>query len=147
MSSARHRAIRRLLATGHVATQAELVGRLAEQGIEVTQATVSRDLREVGAVREREPDGSTRYRIADAAPSAGGGLVRTLDEYAVRITPTGGLVVVATLPGAAHVVGRAIDEAGIDGVVGTVAGDDTVLVVGGPGVGGDDVARRLEGGR
>jgi transcriptional regulator of arginine metabolism len=147
MTSARHRAIRRLLATEHVATQAELLGLLSDEGIMVTQATVSRDLKEIGAVRRRDDDGTNRYRIAEDRRSNNGELARTLEEYALDITPTGGLVVVATLPGAAHVVGRAIDEAGIDGIVGTVAGDDTVLVVAGPGVVGDDVAWRLEGGR
>jgi transcriptional regulator of arginine metabolism len=147
MSSSRHRAIRRLLATASVATQADLLRLLSEQGIVVTQATVSRDLKEIGAVRVRDADGTMRYRIADDPVPNSSELARTLDEYALHITPTGGLVVVATLPGAAHVVGRAIDEAGVDGVVGTVAGDDTVLVVGGPGVEGNDVAVRLEGGR
>lgn len=147
MSTTRHRAIRRLLTTKRVSTQSELLGLLAEEGIVVTQATVSRDLKEIGAVRQRDRNGSLRYRIGGDARSDNGELARALDEYALRITPTGGLVVVATLPGAAHVVGRAIDEATIDGIVGTVAGDDTVLVVGGPGVEGETVAASLEEGR
>jgi transcriptional regulator of arginine metabolism len=145
MSSARHRIIRQLLSEERVSTQAGLIRLLAEEGVEVTQATVSRDLKELGAVKHRDPDGSERYRIeSDAPPRGNGDLARAFDEYVLRITPTGGLVVVGTLPGAAHVVGRVIDEAGIDGIVGTVAGDDTVLVVGGSGVDGTDLADRLE---
>lgn len=145
MSTARQRAIRRLLEDEDVATQADLIGLLADEEILVTQATVSRDLKELGAVRHSTPGGSVRYRIGDEAPNgADSELGRAFDEYVLRITPTGGLVVVGTLPGAAHVVGRAIDESGIEGVVGTVAGDDTVLVVGGPGVEGVDVVNRLD---
>lgn len=146
MPNTRHRTIRRILTAEHVSTQADLLALLGDEGIVVSQATVSRDLKEIGAVRDRDGGGSMRYRIAGVAAAANGELTRTLDEHALRITPTGGLVVIATLPGAAHVVGRAIDEADVDGVVGTVAGDDTVLVVGGPGVDGNDVARRLEEG-
>ena len=146
MTTARHRAIRRLLSEGDVSTQSHLIELLAEDRILVTQATVSRDLKAIGAVRQRGADGSVRYRVAAEAPGNGaiGDLGRAFDEYVLRVTPTGGLVVVGTLPGAAHVVGRAIDESGIEGVVGTVAGDDTVLVVGGAGVEGLDVANRLD---
>ena len=85
------------------------------------------------------------YRIGtDPLNVANSELTRAFDEFVLRITPTGGLVVVGTLPGAAQVVGRAIDESNGEGVVGTVAGDDTVLVVGGPGVEGETVADRLE---
>jgi transcriptional regulator of arginine metabolism len=146
MPSTRHRAIRRLLTERAVSTQADLIRLLAAEQIRVTQATVSRDLKTMGAVKQRGADGTVRYRIRNAGPLEGPHreLARALDEYVLRITPTGGLVVVGTLPGAAHVVGRAIDESGVDGVVGTVAGDDTVLVVGGPGVAGESVADRLE---
>ena len=146
MSSVRHRAIRRLLAEREISTQDELIRLLADERILVTQATVSRDLKEIGAVKQRGDDGAVRYRMAETAPSRDGELARTFDEYVLRVTPTGGLVVVLTLPGAAHVVGRAIDEAGIDGVAGTVAGDDTVLVVAGPSVEGEEIAAVFEGG-
>ena len=145
MSSARHRVIRRLLSEESVSTQADLIDLLADEQILVTQATVSRDLRELGAVKHRGPDGSVRYRIENGTSNgANSDLTRAFDEYVLRITPTGGLVVIGTLPGAAHVVARAIDESSIDGIAGTVAGDDTVLVVGGPGVEGVRVADRLE---
>ena len=71
MSSARHRAIRRLLAEETVSTQADLVGLLADQQMPVTQATVSRDLHELGAIKERGADGSGRYRIGTASSSSG----------------------------------------------------------------------------
>ncbi len=147
MSTPRHRAIRRLLAEHDVATQADLVDLLAEEEMPVTQATVSRDLKEIGATKERSADGSWHYRVNDTqAPAGNGELARAFDDYVVRVTPTGSLVVVVTLPGAAQVVARTIDEADVDGVVGTIAGDDTVLVVGGPEVDGVEVADRLETG-
>ncbi|GMQ85348.1 MAG: arginine repressor [Acidimicrobiia bacterium] len=146
MPNARHRAIRRLLSEHSVATQADLIRLLEAEQIYVTQATVSRDLNTMGAVRQIGADGPARYRIGSAVPVDGSHreLARALDEYVLQITPTGGLVVVGTLPGAAHVVGRAIDESNVEGVVGTVAGDDTVLVVGGQGIEGESVADRLE---
>jgi transcriptional regulator of arginine metabolism len=146
MSNARHRTIRRLLTEENVSTQAELVRRLAAEQIYVTQGTVSRDLKAIGAVRRHGADGSVRYRLETGASPNGAdsGLTRAFDEYVLRITPTAGLVVVVTVPGAAHVVGKAIDESGVGGVAGTVAGDDTVLIVGAAGVEGETIAGRLE---
>jgi len=110
-----------------VSSQAELVHLLKERGFDVTQATVSRDLKALGAEKVRDDDGRLSYALK--AGTADSSLARTLAEFAGEFQPSGNLVVITTPPGAAQVVAGAIDRAALDDVVGTVAGDDTVLVV------------------
>lgn len=128
-AAARRRLLRRLISERLVSTQAELVEELAAAGFEVTQATVSRDLAAIGARRDRL-DGQVRYRLV-ATPSEPGQQVtaRRLAEFAQSLVASGNLVVIKTRPGAAQVLAGAIDQSDLDGVLGTVAGDDTVLVV------------------
>lgn len=123
-------------------SQSELVDLLASRGHAVTQATVSRDLQVVGAVKA----GDERYKLADRADpgEALESMARAVDEYVEAITPSGNLVVLHTPPGAAHIVAAALDRAGLEAVAGTVAGDDTVLVVAAEPASGRDVARILE---
>jgi transcriptional regulator of arginine metabolism len=139
--AARRRAIRRTLTAGMVSSQAELVHLLKERGFDVTQATVSRDLKALGAEKVRDDDGRLSYALK--AGTADSSLARTLAEFAGEFQPSGNLVVITTPPGAAQVVAGAIDRAALDDVVGTVAGDDTVLVVTTDGRGAR-VAERLE---
>ncbi len=144
----RHHRIARLLGERAVSSQAELVELLGGEGVVCTQATVSRDLEEMGAVKVRVAGGDTVYAIPELprdqlAPA--GHLGRVLGEWAVEIGHSANLVVVRTPPGSAHVVGSALDRAGIDGVIGTVAGDDTVLVVTAETAGGAGVASHLSG--
>lgn len=133
MRSERMRDLTRVLRGGHAATQKEIVAALRSAGHHVTQATVSRDLQEIGAVKVRVGE-TLEYRLPDHMPRAPGGdlmtrsLHRTLDEFALEITPAGSLVVIATAPGHAAAVARALDLAGLEDVVGTVAGDDTIFV-------------------
>ena len=116
-----------------MSSQAQLVDLLADEGVEATQTTVSRDLEELGAVKVRLPGGDSAYALAElpslsrSAPTDH--LRRVLGEWVVEVAPSGNLVVLRTPPGCAHVVGSALDRSGLDGVLGTVAGDDTVLVV------------------
>ncbi|MGH8874346.1 MAG: arginine repressor [Acidimicrobiia bacterium] len=140
-TAARHRQIRTLLHRHPVRSQTELVRLLAAEGFEVTQATVSRDLRDLGAVKSE--DG---YVLDTSGPDGEGqaNLARALSEFAVAIGYSGNLVVVHTPPGAAQVVAAAIDAAGLEGTVGTVAGDDTLLVVADEQAGGARLAERLE---
>ncbi len=142
----RHHRIARLLGEQAVSSQAEVVELLGAEGVDCTQATVSRDLEEMGAVKVRVAGGDTVYAIPELprdqlAPE--GHLGRVLGEWAVEVSHSANLVVVRTPPGSAHVVGSALDRAGIDGVIGTVAGDDTVLVVTAEPAGGAGVASRL----
>ena len=117
-------------------SQAELMVLLADHGIETTQATLSRDLDELGAVKLRGPDGGTPvYRIPeDGSPLPGveGGtsrLSRLLGELLVSADASGNLAVLRTPPGAAHYLASALDRAALHEVVGTIAGDDTIIVV------------------
>lgn len=144
MKTGRQHQIIRLLQERTVASQNELVTLLRAAGYPVTQATISRDLEELGAVKVRR-DGRVVYSLppgGDPAP-AGVALRRALSESVVAIESTGNLVVVKTPPGHAQMVAAAIDRGPIEGVVGTVAGDDTILVVCRMGVQAEVVESRL----
>ena len=146
-TAARHRAVRSILARHVVSSQGDLVDHLADEGYDVTQATVSRDLQALGAVKARDAEGNLRYVLADGlagGAEAEAALARALAEYAVSIVPSHNLVVIKTPPGAAHVVASAVDSSGLDGILGTVAGDDTLMIVVADAVGGSAVAEELE---
>lgn len=128
-TAARRRALRRIIGSSPVLTQAEIADRLAAEGFPVSQATVSRDLDAVGALKVTE-NGSSRYRIGAAPASVGrDDLAARLTEFVERIDGSANLVVLRTPPGAAHLVAGALDGARLPEVLGTVAGDDTVLAV------------------
>ena len=142
----RQQRIARLLEDHPVASQAQLVELLADEGTAATQATVSRDLEDLGAVKVRVPGGETVYAIPELAHervAPEDALRRVLGDWMADVSSSGNLVVVRTPPGSAHVVGSALDRAGLPGVLGTVAGDDTILVVTSSPTGGAAVARRL----
>ena len=145
-TASRHRAVRAILAEQVVSSQAHLARLLAERGFPVTQATVSRDLRAVGAAKARSADGTMRYVSGPGAirPDAMDALAVTLSSFARSIKASGNLVVIKTDPGAAHVVAGAVDTADLDGVLGTVAGDDTMLIIADEATGGRAVARTIE---
>jgi transcriptional regulator of arginine metabolism len=123
----------RILREGHASSQKEIVRALRHAGHDVTQATVSRDLREIGAFKVRSGTGLV-YRLSDDVPhSFNGDLVarnldRSLAEFALDIRRAHSLVIVSTAPGHASAVARAIDLAAPERVMGTVAGDDTIFV-------------------
>lgn len=137
-SAARRRALRRLVSKGAVRSQAALVAALEEQGFSVTQATVSRDLAAMGVSK----DGS-RY-VINSRPVDHRYLARTLSTYVELFASSGNLVVLRTPPGAAQVVAAALDGSDLEGVLGTVAGDDTVLVISVRADGGASLQRLLE---
>jgi transcriptional regulator of arginine metabolism len=125
-----------LLSAQSVHSQSELAALLAGEGIEVTQATLSRDLEELGAIKLRGADGGVGAYVVpeDGSPVRGvsGGterVSRLLGELLVSTDSSGNLAVLRTPPGAAHYLASAIDRAALPYVVGTVAGDDTILVV------------------
>ena len=129
--SQRQHVIERLLSEQAVANQVALIELLGAEGIEATQATVSRDLEELGAVKMRA-GGQTVYAIPEittqrAVPVET--LRRVCSDWVVDVAVSVNLVVLRTPPGSAHVVASAIDRSSLDGVVGTVAGDDTIFVV------------------
>jgi transcriptional regulator of arginine metabolism len=129
-----------------VHNQAQLVELLADEGVVATQATVSRDLDDLGAIKVRVPGGETAYALP-ALPSEQfvpeDHLRRVLGDWVVEVGASGNLVVLRTPPGSAHVVGSALDRVGLPEVLGTVAGDDTVLVVVTEDASAGEVADRL----
>tara|TARA_Y100000780_G_scaffold37211_1_gene29988 strand:- start:918 stop:1379 length:462 start_codon:yes stop_codon:yes gene_type:complete len=135
------------LLAGHVVTsQEQLVSLLADEGIESTQATVSRDLDDLGAVKVRVPGAESMYAIpehpADRVVPIDQ-LRRVMGEWVVDVGYSGNLVVLRTPPGSAHVVASALDRTGIEGSIGTVAGDDTLMVVAAEGTTGEQLATAL----
>ncbi len=142
----RQHRIAKLLAAQPVSSQSQLVELLADEEIEATQTTVSRDLEELGAIKVRLPGGEGAYVLPELptqqiAPEDH--LRRVLGEWAVELAQSGNLVVLRTPPGCAHVVGSALDRSGLEGLLGTVAGDDTVLAVVSESHGGAAMAARL----
>jgi transcriptional regulator of arginine metabolism len=142
----RQQAIARLIGHHAVSSQPQLVDLLAEQGIPATQATVSRDLEDLGAVKVRVPGGETVYAIPELEPqrlAPEDQLRRVMGEWVAEVKCSGQIVIVRTPPGCAHVVASALDRSGLRGVLGTVAGDDTLMVVAEEKVGGTRLASSL----
>lgn len=145
-TEARRRLVTRLVTTETIESQAQLRGLLTHAGHDVTQATVSRDLEFVGAIKAR--DGAvSRYRIQapDELRRARSALAVAVNEFVESVVVTGPIVVLRVPPGAAHLVAGRIDAAGMPGVLGTVAGDDTVFVAVEESVEAAAVAAKIEG--
>lgn len=152
--SARHQRIVEIVTTHEVRSQVELAELLAESGLRVTQATLSRDLVELDAVKVRTATGVLVYAVPaeggdrrPAAPAetaaAAQRLARLASELLVSADASANLVVLRTPPGAAQFLASAFDKAEFPEVLGTIAGDDTVLVIGREPLGGEDLARRF----
>ncbi len=142
--SHRQRVLRDLLATRDLHSQVEVVEALADEGIDCNQATVSRDLDDLKAVKVRGVDGTQSYRVrADLVDSGWANVEATIRQFVVDIASSGNLVVLRTPPACAHPVASAIDLGGVPGAVATVAGDDTVLVVAEEGLTGAALADRI----
>jgi transcriptional regulator of arginine metabolism len=127
-----------LIKSGKITSQSDLVKELKKAGFSVTQTTASRDLEEIGAVRGR--DG---YTIAD---SGDGSMARSMPlpgDLILSVESSGNLAVVRTPPGGAQFLASALDHSGIKAIIGTIAGDDTVLVVSRKASGGAELAKEL----
>jgi transcriptional regulator of arginine metabolism len=128
----RQQTITRLIGQHAVASQPQLLELLEGEGLATTQATVSRDLDELGVIKVRAPGGQSVYALPAIetdriAPFDQ--LRRVLGEWVADVSSSGNLVVLRTPPGCAHVVASALDRSAIDGLLGTVAGDDTLICV------------------
>ena len=152
--NARHQRIIELVTHHDVRSQTELAELLAARGVHVTQATLSRDLVELDAVKVRAAGGALVYAVpaegGDRRPTApretAAGLhrlARLCNELLVSADASANLVVLRTPPGAAQFLASAFDKAEIPDLLGTIAGDDTVLVIGREPQGGDALARRF----
>ncbi len=138
--------IAKLIAQQPIGAQQQIVDLLSEEGISATQATVSRDLDELGAIKVKGPGGNSIYAIPELPRdqvATDGYLRRVMAEWVVDVVCSGPLVMLKTPPGCAHVVASALDRARPDGVLGTVAGDDTVLVLAAEEQGGQKLAAEL----
>jgi transcriptional regulator of arginine metabolism len=153
--NARQRRIVDLLARHPVRSQSELADLLAREGFTVTQATLSRDLVDLDAVKVRAAGGALVYAVpaeggdrtprpvAAETPAAGSRLARLLGDLLVSADASANLVVLRTPPGAAQFLASALDHAELGSVLGSIAGDDTVLVITRDPGGGRDVAERF----
>ena len=129
-----------------VTSQGQLVDLLTADGVVATQATVSRDLEEMGAIKVRASGGDSVYAIPDLPKeqrTPEDHLRRVLGDWVVEVDHSHNLVVLRTPPGSAHVVASAIDRAGLPAILGTVAGDDTIMVVVAERSSGAKVAREI----
>lgn len=136
----RQHIVTNMLGEHHVTSQAHLLELLAAEGIDVNVSTISRDLEDLGAIKIRVPGGEAVYAVPElprdqVAPLDH--LRRVLADWVVEIARSGDMVVLRTPPGSAHVVASAMDRSAMEGVIGSVAGDDTVLVITVEGSGSD----------
>jgi transcriptional regulator of arginine metabolism len=145
LKAARQRALAALLRTRQVSSQARVLEHLRMQGFDATQATVSRDLEDLGAVKVRGSDGRLVYALPepDGQDADHDEVRRVLGASLLAIVPSGNLVVLRTPPGHANVLASTLDHAGLAGIAGTIAGDDTVLVVCAERTPGRAIARQL----
>jgi transcriptional regulator of arginine metabolism len=142
----RQHRIARLLEEQPISSQAQIVELLAADGVVATQATVSRDLEELGAVKVRIPGGTMAYALPEHAKEAAAPddhLRRVMGDFVVEVAHSHNLVVLRTPPGSAHVIGSALDRAGLPDILGNVAGDDTLIVVCSEHAAGSHVAAEL----
>ncbi len=142
----RQQAIARLIQQHSVTNQPQLVELLESEGMSATQATVSRDLEDLGAIKVRVPGGATVYAVPEFAPERFAPLDqlrRVMGEWVADVTHSLNLVIVRTPPGCAHVVASALDRSGLNGLLGTVAGDDTMMCVATEEMGGANLADAL----
>jgi transcriptional regulator of arginine metabolism len=127
----RQRLIESVVSRKRVGTQFELLDALAAAGCVVTQATISRDIRELGLEKTHDPFGRPRYMLPNVARRADPTEVLNaiLGQFGRKVTPAGNIVVLQAELGSAPAIARALDQLGHERIVGTLAGDDTVLVV------------------
>lgn len=144
MKASRQHQIAELLRTRKITSQAALAQALAKAGEKVTQATLSRDLDELGAIRVKEGHGRSVYRLPEEPTDTQAHLRQMMTRFVTQVTPAKDLVVIRTPPGCAQAVARALDTAGVKGALATIGGDDTILVVADATTAATTLARRLE---
>ncbi|MCI6374428.1 MAG: arginine repressor [Clostridiales bacterium] len=130
MKAKRQALIREIVDTQSIQTQEELAQALREHGMVVTQATVSRDIKEMHLLKVLAEDGSYRYATMDKEEQGTSDrLIRMLADSVIGMDSANNLIVIRTLPGSAHVAGEAVDSLRWSEVLGTIAGDNTILVI------------------
>lgn len=131
MKNSRQEKILQLIAKYNIDKQEDLQEKLKECGFEVTQATVSRDIRELGIIKSQGDDGVYKYRIARSQTQIeiNGKFAMILNQAVSKVSCANNLIVVKTYTGMGSAVGAAFDALELDGVIGTLAGDDTLLII------------------
>lgn len=130
MKARRQALIREIVERQNIQTQEELAHALSENGLVVTQATVSRDIKEMHLLKVLAEDGSYRYATMDKEEQGTNErLIRMLSDSVLDMDSANNLIVIRTLPGSAHVAGEAVDSLRWPEVLGTIAGDNTILVI------------------
>jgi transcriptional regulator of arginine metabolism len=132
-----------LIKSGKISSQSDLVKELKKAGFPVTQATASRDLEELGAVRSRAVNGEALYTIADSDDDSIARSMPLPSDLILSVEASANLAVIRTPPGGAQFLASSLDHSGITSIIGTIAGDDTVLVVSRKAAGGAELAREL----
>ena len=146
MKAKRQALIREIVEAQSIQTQEELAEALRAHGMVVTQATVSRDIREMHLLKVLAEDGSYRYATMEKSDSGmNDRLIRMLTDSVVEMNSANNLIVIHTLPGSAHVAGEAVDSLRWPEVLGTIAGDNTILVIVRSNEDVDAVLRRFRG--
>lgn len=146
-ASARRAKVISLVQSGLVHSQSDLVTLLEKAGYEVTQATASRDLEEIGALRGRDREGMAVYQMPTNESESLSRVISLPSELILSIESSGNLAVIRTPPGGAQLLASALDGAhahgDLDSVIGTIAGDDTVLLISKKVAGGAALAKQL----
>ena len=127
MKIARHDEILKLIKQYDIETQEELVRRLNESGFQVTQATVSRDIRALNLSKTVSENGGVRYAVSGKAPSSEGRYIRAFKDAVASMETAGNIIVIKTEPGMAMAAAAALDELDIKEIAGCIAGDNTVF--------------------
>jgi len=132
-----------LIQSGLIHSQTDLVDQLKKSGFRVTQTTASRDLEEIGAVRARNVYGESVYQIRESSDDALSRVSPVPSRLILSVDHSANLAVVHTPPGAAQFVASSLDHANLTGVIGTLAGDDTIILVTKKATGGAQLAKEL----
>lgn len=145
MKSKRHALIIKIIASTEVETQEELARLLCEQGVKVTQATVSRDIKELRLIKVLTPGGGYKYATVEKAESdIQDRFIRLFSNCVVSINNAGNLIVIKTIPGSASVAAEAIDSSNWPEIAGTIAGDNTIFVAVREGKNVPDIIKRFQ---
>ena len=146
MKAKRQALIREIVENQSIQTQEELADALREHGMVVTQATVSRDIKEMHLLKVLSEEGGYRYATMDKSEQGmNERLIRMLSDSVVDMSSANNLIVIHTLPGSAHVAGEAVDSLRWPEVLGTIAGDNSILVIVRSNEDVDAVLRRFRG--
>jgi transcriptional regulator of arginine metabolism len=132
-----------LIESGLIRSQSDLVTHLKKSGFRVTQATASRDLEELGAVRGRDEDGESVYKLGKSSDDALSRVTPLPAKLILSVDHSANLAVIHTPPGAAQFLASSLDHANLTGVIGTIAGDDTIILVSKKATGGAQLAKEL----